>query len=54
MRDNVETMYGAKGDGAMAVRIPKHAKKELEAGAARLALQLPSTLIERLAQLQHR
>ncbi|WP_437939664.1 transposase zinc-binding domain-containing protein [Sorangium sp. So ce341] len=31
MRDNVETLYGAIDDGAIAVRIPKHAKKELEA-----------------------
>ncbi|WP_437779937.1 transposase zinc-binding domain-containing protein [Sorangium sp. So ce1097] len=31
VRDNVETLYGAVDDGAIAVRIPKHAKKELEA-----------------------
>ncbi|WP_437898634.1 hypothetical protein [Sorangium sp. So ce124] len=31
MRDNVETLYGAIDDGAIAVRTPKHAKKELEA-----------------------
>ncbi|WP_437945150.1 hypothetical protein WME98_29820 [Sorangium sp. So ce296] len=31
VRDNVETLYGAIDDGAIAVRIPKHAKKELEA-----------------------
>ena len=31
MRDNLETLYGAIGDGAIAVRIPKHARKELEA-----------------------
>ncbi|XXV34625.1 efflux RND transporter permease subunit [Sorangium sp. So ce1504] len=31
MRDNVDTLYGAIDDGAIAVRIPKHAKKELEA-----------------------
>jgi len=30
-RDNLETLYGAIGDGALAVRIPKHARKELEA-----------------------
>ncbi len=28
---NLETLYGAIGDGAIAVRIPKHARKELEA-----------------------
>jgi ABC-2 type transport system ATP-binding protein len=31
VRDNVETLYGAIDDGAIAVRIPQHAKKELEA-----------------------
>ncbi|WP_437568582.1 transposase zinc-binding domain-containing protein [Sorangium sp. So ce542] len=31
VRDNVETLYGAIDDGAIAVRIPKHAKKEIEA-----------------------
>ncbi|WP_199694462.1 transposase zinc-binding domain-containing protein, partial [Sorangium cellulosum] len=31
VRDNVETLYGAIDDGAIAVRIPKHAKKELKA-----------------------
>ncbi|XXZ55963.1 transposase zinc-binding domain-containing protein [Sorangium sp. So ce341] len=31
VRDNVETLYGAIDDGAIAVRISKHAKKELEA-----------------------
>ena len=31
VRDNLETLYGAIGDGAIAVRIPKHARKELEA-----------------------
>jgi Transposase zinc-binding domain len=30
VRDNLETLYGAIGDGALAVRIPKHARKELE------------------------
>lgn len=29
VRDNLETLYGAIGDGALAVRIPKHARKEL-------------------------
>ncbi len=29
MRDNLETLYGAIADGALAVRIPKHARKEL-------------------------
>jgi hypothetical protein len=31
VRDSLETLYGAIGDGAIAVRIPKHARKELEA-----------------------
>ena len=31
VRDNLETLYGATGDGTIAVRIPKHARKELEA-----------------------
>jgi hypothetical protein len=31
VRDNLETLYGAIDDGALAVRLPKHAKKELEA-----------------------
>ena len=31
VRDNLETLYGAIGDGAIAVRLPKHARKELEA-----------------------
>ena len=31
VRDNLETLYGAIDDGALAVRVPKHAKKELEA-----------------------
>jgi hypothetical protein len=30
VRENLETPYGAIGDGAIAVRIPKHARKELE------------------------
>jgi hypothetical protein len=31
VRDNLETLYGAIDDGAIAVRIPKHARKELAA-----------------------
>ena len=31
VRDNLETLYGAIDEGALAVRIPKHARKELEA-----------------------
>jgi len=31
VRDNLETLYGAIDDGALAVRIPKHARKELDA-----------------------
>ena len=31
VRDNLETPYGAIDDGALAVKLPKHAKKELEA-----------------------
>ena len=31
VRDNLETLYGAIEDGAIAVRFPKHARKELEA-----------------------
>ena len=31
VKDKLETLYGAIGDGAIAVRIPKHARKELEA-----------------------
>ena len=31
VRDNLETLYGAIEDGALEVRLPKHAKKELEA-----------------------
>jgi hypothetical protein len=34
VRDNLETLYGAITDGALAVRIPKHARKELEAGCS--------------------
>ena len=30
VRDNLETLYGAIDDGALEVRIGKHAKKELE------------------------
>jgi hypothetical protein len=31
VRENLETLYGAIDDGALAMRIPKHARKELEA-----------------------
>ena len=31
VRENLETLYGAIDDGALAVRLPKHARKELEA-----------------------
>jgi hypothetical protein len=31
VRDNLDTLYGAIDDGALDVRLPKHAKKELEA-----------------------
>jgi hypothetical protein len=31
VRDNVQTLYGAIDDEAIAIRIPEHAKKELEA-----------------------
>jgi len=31
VRDNLETLYGAIDDEALPVRIPKHARKELEA-----------------------
>jgi hypothetical protein len=30
VRDNLETLYGGIDDGALDVRIPKHARKELE------------------------
>jgi hypothetical protein len=30
VRDNLETLYGAIEDGAIVVRIPEHARKELE------------------------
>ena len=30
VRDNLQTLYGAIEDGAIAVRIPKHARKELD------------------------
>ena len=29
VRDNLETLYGAIEDGAIALRIPKHVRKEL-------------------------
>jgi hypothetical protein len=31
VRDNLETLYGAIDDGALDVRLPKHAIKELSA-----------------------
>jgi hypothetical protein len=31
VRDNVETLHGAIDDGAIAIRLPQHAKRELEA-----------------------
>ena len=31
VRDNLETLHGAIDEGAVAVRIPKHARRELEA-----------------------
>jgi hypothetical protein len=31
VRDNLETLYGAIDDGALDIKLPKHAKKELEA-----------------------
>lgn len=31
VRDNLETLYGAISDGALEVRVPKHARRELEA-----------------------
>jgi len=31
VRDNLETLYGAISDGALDVRVPKHARRELEA-----------------------
>ena len=51
VRDNLETLYGAIADGALDVKVPKHAKKELEAyldcgllcrGFARLRRELPA------------
>jgi hypothetical protein len=30
VRDNLETLYGAIGDGALDVKVSKHARKELE------------------------
>ena len=41
VRDNLETLYGAIGDGAIAGRIPKHARKELEAYLPRLRAAVP-------------
>ena len=56
VRDNLETLYGAIDDGAIAVRIPKHARKELEAyldcgllcRVRRLKLGLPQQLVRSL------
>jgi hypothetical protein len=31
VRDNLETLYGAIDEGVLEVRLPKHARKELEA-----------------------
>src|SRR5262245_21399259 len=31
VRENIETLYGAIDDGALGVKLPKHAKKELDA-----------------------
>jgi hypothetical protein len=31
VRDNLDTLYGAIDDGALDVRLPKHARKELDA-----------------------
>jgi hypothetical protein len=31
VRENLETLYGAIDDGALGVKLPKHAKKELDA-----------------------
>ncbi len=31
VRDNLETLYGAVDDGALSVKLPKHARKELDA-----------------------
>lgn len=31
VRDNLETLYGAIDDGALYIRLSKHAKKELDA-----------------------
>ena len=31
VRDNLETLYGAISEGALGARIPKHARRELEA-----------------------
>ena len=39
VRDNLETLYGASGDGAIAVRIPKHAPQG--------ALGLPARVSQR-------
>ncbi len=36
VRDNLETLYGAVDDGAIDVKVSKHARKELEAYVERL------------------
>jgi hypothetical protein len=42
VRDNLATLYGAIDDGALAVRISEHARKELEAylGCGLLSLRV--------------
>ena len=37
VRENLETLYGAIDDGALEVKIPKHAKKELESTSRKSA-----------------
>ena len=37
VRDNLETLFGAINDGALAVRLPRHARKELLAYGCALA-----------------
>ena len=38
VRDNLETLYGAIDEGALDVKVAKHARKELEAYRVRAAL----------------
>jgi hypothetical protein len=40
VRDNLETLYGAIDDGALDIKLAKHAKKELE-GVPGLRVALP-------------